>query len=82
MTMPAVSRKLAPAAALITLLEMACPDDLVVFPNVNMRLGAASALEPDVVIARPPDVTGARLVRVPGEFSTSLGGGSSTAKFA
>jgi Uma2 family endonuclease len=53
------------AAVLIVLLELACPEDLVVFPNVNVRLGAASALEPDAVVARQPDVSGARLLRVP-----------------
>ena len=53
------------AAVLIVLLELACPEELVVFPNVNVRLADASALEPDVVVARPLDVTGARLVRVP-----------------
>jgi Uma2 family endonuclease len=53
------------AAVLIVLLELACPEELVVFPNVNVRLDEASALEPDVVVARPLDVTGARLVRVP-----------------
>jgi Uma2 family endonuclease len=53
------------AVVLISALELACPDDLVVFPNVNVRLGAGSALEPDAVVARPPDVIGARLLRVP-----------------
>jgi Uma2 family endonuclease len=53
------------AAVLIVLLELACPEDLVVFPNVNVRLAAASALEPDAVVARPPDVSGARLLHAP-----------------
>lgn len=53
------------AAVLIVLLELASPEDLVVFPNVNVRLGAASALEPDVVVARPADVSGARLIHTP-----------------
>jgi Uma2 family endonuclease len=53
------------AAVLIVLLELACPEDLVVFPNVNVRLADASALEPDVVVARPPDVAGVRLAQVP-----------------
>lgn len=53
------------AAVLIVLLELACPDELVVFPNVNVRLAAATALEPDAVVARPSDVSGARLVRAP-----------------
>jgi Uma2 family endonuclease len=30
------------AAVLIVLLELACPDELVVFPNVNVRLAAAT----------------------------------------
>jgi Uma2 family endonuclease len=52
-------------AALIFVLELACPEDLVVFPNVNVRFGHASALEPDVVVACPPDISGARLLRPP-----------------
>ncbi len=52
-------------AVLIVLLELACPEDLVVFPNVNVRLAAASALEPDAVVARPSDVRGARLIHAP-----------------
>jgi Uma2 family endonuclease len=53
------------AVVLTHILELACPDDLVVFPNVNVRFAAASALEPDAVVARPPDVSGARLLAVP-----------------
>lgn len=54
------------AAALIVVLELACPDDLVVFPNVNVRLAAASALEPDVVVARAADCdSGPRLLHAP-----------------
>lgn len=53
------------AALLFLLLELACPDDLVVFPNVNVRLTARSAVEPDAVVARPPDVSGARLLQTP-----------------
>jgi len=53
------------AVVLTHILELSCPDELVVFPNVNVRLADASALEPDVVVARPPDVAGARLLRVP-----------------
>jgi Uma2 family endonuclease len=52
-------------AVLIVLLEQACPEDLVVFPNVNVRLDTATALEPDVVVARPTDPGGARLVGPP-----------------
>ena len=52
-------------AVLITMLEQACPEDLVVFPNVNVRLDTATALEPDVVVARPDDPAGARLVGPP-----------------
>ncbi len=53
------------AAVLIAVLELACPEELVVFPNVNVRLGLASALEPDVVVASPPDISGVRLLRAP-----------------
>jgi Uma2 family endonuclease len=53
------------AAVLVVLLELACPEELVVFPNVGVRIGPRSALEPDVVVARPSDVTGARLARPP-----------------
>jgi Uma2 family endonuclease len=53
------------AVVLTHILESACPEELVVFPNVNVRLAAASALEPDAVVARPSDVSGARLVRTP-----------------
>jgi hypothetical protein len=35
------------------------------FPNVNVRLEEATALEPDVVIARRTDLGGARLVGPP-----------------
>jgi Uma2 family endonuclease len=52
-------------AVLIHVLELACPEELVVFPNVNVRLALASALEPDVVVASPPDISGTRLLRVP-----------------
>jgi Uma2 family endonuclease len=53
------------AVMLIVLLELACPDDLVVFPNVNVRFAPLSALEPDAVVARPPGVSGPRLVDPP-----------------
>src|SRR5262249_45799657 len=52
-------------AALIVLLERAGRDDVVVFPNVNVRLDTATALEPDVVVARPSDPGSARLVGPP-----------------
>ena len=53
------------AAVLVALLELACPEDLVVFPNVGVRIGARSVLEPDAVVARPSDVSGVRLMRPP-----------------
>lgn len=53
------------AIVLAMLLELACPEDLVVFPNVNVRLDKATALEPDVVVARPSDPGGPRLVGPP-----------------
>jgi Uma2 family endonuclease len=53
------------AVVLAMLLEQACPADLVVFPNVNVRLDTATALEPDLVVARPSDPSGARLVGPP-----------------
>src|SRR5262249_4762376 len=52
-------------AVLIHLLEQACPEDLVVFPNVNVRFAARAALEPAVVVARPPGVSGVRLTHTP-----------------
>jgi Uma2 family endonuclease len=53
------------AAVLVVLLELACPEELVVFPNVGVRIGPRSVLEPDVVVARAADVSGARLARPP-----------------
>ena len=53
------------AVMLCHILELACPEDLVVFPNVGVRIGPRSALEPDVVVARAADVSGARLARPP-----------------
>ncbi len=53
------------AVMLCHVLELACPADLIVFPNVGVRIGPRSALEPDVVVARPADVSGARLARPP-----------------
>lgn len=52
-------------AVLAVLLELACPEDLIVFPNVGVRIGPRSALEPDAVVARAADVSGARLARPP-----------------
>jgi Uma2 family endonuclease len=52
-------------AVLMALLEPACPPELVVFPNVRVQVAANSALEPDAVVARPADVSGARLVQPP-----------------
>lgn len=53
------------AVMLCHILELACPEDLIVFPNVGVRIGPRSALEPDVVVARAADVGGARLARPP-----------------
>jgi Uma2 family endonuclease len=53
------------ATVLVVLLELACPEELVVFPNVGVRIGQRSALEPDAVVARAADVSGARLARPP-----------------
>jgi len=53
------------AVMLCHILELACPEDLIVFPNVGVRIGSRSALEPDVVVARAGDVSGARLARPP-----------------
>jgi Uma2 family endonuclease len=50
---------------LISLLEQACPDDLVVFPEVGVGIAENSALEPDVVVARVADTEGVRLGRPP-----------------
>ena len=47
------------------ILELACPEDLIVFPNVGVRIGPRSALEPDAVVARAADVSGTRLTRPP-----------------
>ncbi|HET7245016.1 MAG TPA: Uma2 family endonuclease [Streptosporangiaceae bacterium] len=53
------------AVMLCHTLELACPEDLIVFPNVGVRIGPRSALEPDAVVARAADVDGARLARPP-----------------
>ena len=53
------------AVMLCHVLELACPADLIVFPNVGVRIGPHSALEPDVVVTRAADVSGARLTRPP-----------------
>lgn len=50
---------------LTTLLELASPEHLIVFPNVGVRTGPQSALEPDIVVTRASDVSGARLARPP-----------------
>lgn len=49
----------------VSLLEQACPERLVVFPNVGVRTAPRSALEPDIVVAHVDDVEGVRLVRPP-----------------
>ena len=53
------------AVMLCHVLELACPEDLIIFPNVDVRIGPRSALEPDAVVARVADVSGARLARPP-----------------
>lgn len=53
------------SVVLTHLLELACPDELIVLADVSVRMTAASAVEPDVLVARPSDVSGARLVRAP-----------------
>ena len=53
------------AVMLCHILELACPQDLIIFPNVDVRIGPRSALEPDAVVARVADVSGARLARPP-----------------
>ena len=53
------------AVMLCHVLELACPADLIVFPNVAVRIGPHSALEPDVAVTRAADVSGARLTRPP-----------------
>jgi Uma2 family endonuclease len=53
------------AIMLCHVLELACPDEFIVFPNVSVRLGARSALEPDAVVAQRGDVSGVRLTRPP-----------------
>jgi Uma2 family endonuclease len=52
-------------AVLVSLLEQACPESTVIFPNVGVRIAVASALEPDVVVAGVGDVAGVRLTRPP-----------------
>ena len=53
------------AVMLCHILELACPEDLIIFPNVGVRIGPRSALEPDAVVARAADVSGARLAKPP-----------------
>jgi Uma2 family endonuclease len=50
---------------LASLLEQACPDDLVVVADVGVRIAERGALEPDVVVARVSDAEGVRLARPP-----------------
>ena len=50
---------------LASLLEQACPDDLVVVADVGVRIAERGALEPDVVVARVRDAEGVRLARPP-----------------
>src|SRR5487761_1412833 len=51
-------------AMLIHILQLACPRELIVFPNVGVQMAPASALEPDVVVARRGE-SGARLTSTP-----------------
>jgi Uma2 family endonuclease len=53
------------ADTLCDLLQLARPEELIVFPSVSVRIGTRSALEPDAVVARPSDVREARLVVPP-----------------
>src|SRR5215470_3397007 len=53
------------AFLLAHVLEQACPDELVVFPNVNVQFDTRAALEPDVVVASPPGVSGVRMTHTP-----------------
>ena len=48
-----------------SLLEQACPENLVVFADIGVRIAENSALEPDVVVARVADAEGVRLARPP-----------------
>jgi Uma2 family endonuclease len=50
---------------LTSLLEYACPEHMVVFADVGVRIAENSALEPDVVVARVSDAEGVRLTRPP-----------------
>jgi Uma2 family endonuclease len=53
------------AATLFMILELAHPRDLLAFPNVSVRIGPRSALEPDVVVASPADGSSVRLDEPP-----------------
>src|ERR1700684_850290 len=46
-----------------SLLEQACPENLVVFADIGVRIAENSALEPDVVVARVADAEGVRVCR-------------------
>jgi Uma2 family endonuclease len=48
-----------------SLLEHACPEHMVVFADVGVRVAENSALEPDVVVAHVDDTEGVRLTRPP-----------------
>ena len=48
-----------------SLLEQACPEDMVVLADVGVRIAEKSALEPDVVVARVADAEGVRLTQPP-----------------
>ncbi len=53
------------SVVLTHILELACPDELIVLADVSMRMTATSAVEPDVVVARPSGVSGVHLASAP-----------------
>lgn len=53
------------AVVLASLLEQACPEHLVVFADVGVRIAANSTLEPDIVVAQLADTEAVRLTRPP-----------------
>ena len=65
------------AIVLAMLLEHACPEDLIVFPNVNVRLEEATALEPERGHRAPvrprPGQAGRRAAAGGGDLVAGLG---------
>lgn len=53
------------AAVLRHLLELACPEELIVLPSASVRIGTRGAFQPDVVVASRSEVSEARLVVPP-----------------